>query len=95
MFGFDVSLQFMLVSFIGGASNVWGPLVGSLLLTPLSEFLRNQYSDVQGLPLFVYGAAIIVVMLWLREGLVPAASRLRRRFARKQPAEAGLVRGAP
>ena len=94
VFGFDVSLQFMLVSFIGGATNVWGPIVGSLLLTPLSEFLRNQYSDVQGLPMFVYGAAIIIVMLWLREGLVPTAMRLGRRFARKRPTEAGASRGA-
>lgn len=94
VFGFDVSLQFMLVSFIGGTSNFCGPLVGSLLLTPLSEFLRSYYSDIQGLPMFIYGAAIIVVMLWLREGLVPAAMRLWRRFARKWPAEAGAVRGA-
>lgn len=94
VFGFDVSLQFMLVSFIGGASNVWGPLVGSLLLTPLSEFMRNQYSDIQGLPLFVYGTAIIVVMLWLREGLVPAAVRLIRRFAAKRAAKTGGVRGS-
>ncbi|MGO9702360.1 MAG: branched-chain amino acid ABC transporter permease, partial [Xanthobacteraceae bacterium] len=94
VFGFDVSLQFMLVSFIGGTSNFCGPLVGSLLLTPLSEFLRSYYSDIQGLPMSIYGAAIIVVMLWLREGLVPAAMRLWRRFARKWPAEAGAVRGA-
>jgi branched-chain amino acid transport system permease protein len=93
VFGFDVSLQFMLVSFIGGASNVWGPIVGSLLLTPLSELLRNQYSDIQGLHLFVYGVAIIVVMLWLREGLVPAALRLGRRLTRKRP-QAEKIHGA-
>ncbi len=80
VFGFDMSLQFMLVTFIGGASFVWGPLVGSLLLTPLSEFLRAQYSDIAGLPLFVYGVVLILVMLLLREGLVPAALHWRQRL---------------
>ena len=94
VFGFDASLQFMLVAAIGGTSNVWGPLVGSLLLTPLSEFLRSQYSDVQGLHLFVYGAAIIVVMLWLREGLVPAALRLVRRLKTKRLRQGAAVHGA-
>ncbi len=89
VFGFDNSVQFMLVSFIGGSSTVSGPLVGSLLLTPLGELLRNEYSDVQGLHLFIYGAAIIVVMMWLREGLVPAAARLARRIKGKRAAVHG------
>lgn len=94
VFGFDVSLQFMLVAFIGGASSVWGPLVGSILLMPLSAFLRNQYSDVQGLNLFVYGVAIVVVMLGLREGIVPAITRLIRRFSRDRPNEQEADYGA-
>ena len=36
-FGVSVSVQILLRPIVGGVGTIWGPLVGALLLTPLSE----------------------------------------------------------
>lgn len=89
VYGFAISMQFMLVAFIGGAGTPLGPLVGALILTPVAELLRTRYGMVPGLHLFVYGVSIIVVALWLRRGLLPAGERLWTRWVAPR-----LARGA-
>jgi branched-chain amino acid transport system permease protein len=43
----DVSIQFMLICIIGGIGTIAGPVVGALVLVPLSEALRsNLITDV-------------------------------------------------
>jgi branched-chain amino acid transport system permease protein len=43
----DVSIQFMLICIIGGIGTIGGPVVGALVLVPLSEALRsNLITDV-------------------------------------------------
>lgn len=38
----DVSVQIVLIAIIGGVGTVFGPVIGSLLLVPLSEALRSN-----------------------------------------------------
>lgn len=40
--GLDVSVQIMLICIIGGMGTLWGPVLGSLVLVPLSEALRSN-----------------------------------------------------
>lgn len=40
--GLDVSVQIMLICIIGGMGTIWGPVLGSLVLVPLSEALRSN-----------------------------------------------------
>ena len=40
--GLDVSVQIMLICIIGGMGTLWGPMLGSLVLVPLSEALRSN-----------------------------------------------------
>jgi len=40
--GLDVSVQIMLICIIGGMGTLWGPVLGSLILVPLSEGLRSN-----------------------------------------------------
>jgi branched-chain amino acid transport system permease protein len=40
--GLDVSVQIMLICIIGGMGTLWGPVLGSLVLVPLSEGLRSN-----------------------------------------------------
>ncbi len=47
LLGTDVSIQFMLICIIGGIGTIGGPVVGALVLVPLSEALRsNLITDV-------------------------------------------------
>ncbi len=39
----DLSVQIVLISIIGGIGTIYGPVVGALVLVPLSEILRSNY----------------------------------------------------
>lgn len=45
--GLDVSVQIMLIAIIGGMGTLYGPVLGALVLVPLSEALRsNLFTDL-------------------------------------------------
>jgi branched-chain amino acid transport system permease protein len=47
VFGLDVSVQIVLICIIGGIGTILGPVVGAMILVPLSEILRNPRGLVQ------------------------------------------------
>ncbi len=69
VFGVDKSVEMLLVSMIGGAGTVYGPLVGSLLLALVSDVTR-VLTQVQGLSLVLYGALLVVIIAYLPNGLI-------------------------
>jgi branched-chain amino acid transport system permease protein len=47
VFGLDVSIQILLTCIVGGIGTLFGPVLGAVVLVPLSEFLRNPKGLVQ------------------------------------------------
>lgn len=71
IFSMNMSLQPALVSIIGGVGTVWGPLVGSVVLTVLSEFLRGQLGgSAYGLHLIIYATLLLLVVLLIPQGVL-------------------------
>lgn len=85
VFSVDLSIRFALNTIIGGIGTALGPYLGSILITSLETYLRAAFSGVKtgftGIYLIVYGAALIVVVRFLPEGLVGLAARLTSRPA--------------
>jgi branched-chain amino acid transport system permease protein len=79
-FGVDKSVEMLLVTMIGGAGTVYGPLIGSLLLTLVGEVTRNL-TEAQGLSLIIYGCLLVVIIGFLPNGLVDLFRMRRRRRA--------------
>ncbi|WP_243288162.1 branched-chain amino acid ABC transporter permease [Geothrix terrae] len=69
--GLDVSVQIMLICIIGGMGTIWGPVLGSLLLVPLSEALRSNMIT-EGLVKIGLVSADSKVGLFLKENLAHA-----------------------
>jgi branched-chain amino acid transport system permease protein len=46
-FGLDISVQIVLIVIIGGIGTIIGPVIGAMVLVPLSEVLRNPKGLVQ------------------------------------------------
>jgi branched-chain amino acid transport system permease protein len=46
-FGLDVSVQIVLIAIVGGIGTILGPVIGAMVLVPLSEILRNPRGLVQ------------------------------------------------
>jgi branched-chain amino acid transport system permease protein len=70
VFGLLVIVQTLVVCLVGGAGSKWGPLLGAAIMVPLSETLDmtlgDRFPGIQGI---VYGAALVLVMLFAPEGL--------------------------
>jgi branched-chain amino acid transport system permease protein len=84
VFGVDKSVEMLLVSMIGGAGTVYGPLIGAVLLAGISDATR-ALTDVQGLSLVLYGTLLVVIIAFLPNGLIDLFQRWGRR--RRHPAE--------
>jgi branched-chain amino acid transport system permease protein len=70
VFGMLTSAQALVVALFGGVGTLWGPVIGSAILIPLSETLQAQLGDkIPGIQGVVYGLAIILVVLLAPEGI--------------------------
>ncbi len=86
-FGFGESIVLLTMALLGGVQSPFGALLGTGLLVILPEwlrFLRQVY-------LAVYGAAVILIMVFLPDGLWGLTRRLRR----AAPVIAGTVTPLP
>jgi branched-chain amino acid transport system permease protein len=76
----ELSFQFALLPAVGGLGTAVGPILGSFLITPLSELLRaNLGNAAAGLHLVIYSAGLIVVMLYFPSGIAGALEKLKSR----------------
>jgi branched-chain amino acid transport system permease protein len=80
VFGVDKSVEMLLVSMIGGAGTVYGPLIGAVLLAVVSELTRSMFS-FQGLSLVLYGTLLVIIIAFLPNGLVELFNRKKRKEA--------------
>jgi branched-chain amino acid transport system permease protein len=82
-FGIPLSVEIIIRPIVGGAGTVLGPVLGSFILSPLAELSRHYFATggFAGVHLIVYGALLVVVVLFLPEGAYP---RLRSALARRR-----------
>jgi branched-chain amino acid transport system permease protein len=78
VFGVPLSVDIMIRPVVGGAGTLWGPLLGSLILSPLAEISRAYFTTggFAGAHLVVYGLLLIAVVLFFPRGAYPALVRL-------------------
>ncbi len=62
-----ISFNILALNIIGGMGNIWGVMLGALVLVGLPELLR-EFSEFR---LLVYGVVLIFMMLQRPEGLLP------------------------
>lgn len=79
VFGVAVSVEILLRPIVGGPGTLLGPLLGSLVLTPLSELTRWVLRGRPGVDVMLYGAILVLVITFLPRGLVGLRLRGRRR----------------
>ena len=87
VFGIPLSVDIIIRPVVGGAGTLLGPLVGSLILSPLAEVARIYFARPgwTGLHLVVYGLLLIGVVLFLPQGAYP---HLRRAWTRRRANDA-------
>jgi branched-chain amino acid transport system permease protein len=86
-FTVGASIMMYLMVVVGGPGYFLGPLLGSAVGVILPEWLRFA----QAWYLFVFGAAVVVLMIWLPDGLLSIPDRIK---AKRQAREASAARAA-
>ncbi|MDB5566679.1 MAG: metal-dependent hydrolase [Tardiphaga sp.] len=72
-FGLDSGVEYMFMALLGGASSLWGALVGSFILTAAREALRQTLPDLFAhagdFDVVIFSAGLILLMQWAPRGL--------------------------
>lgn len=67
------SIFIISIVIIGGAGSLWGPIIGSIVLVSLPEILRFiglPNAAAANLRQIIYGALLVICMLWRPQGLM-------------------------
>jgi branched-chain amino acid transport system permease protein len=84
----DISLQMAIITMLGGAGTLLGPIVGAILLLSASEIFKNQFKESH---LLIYGILIVLVVLFLPEGVVGGIKQLMNRIRPPKKAAVSAV----
>lgn len=88
-FGNEVSVSVILPAILGGMGTILGPIVGALIIVPLGEITAHFFGGFAGVHLMVYGLILVLVILFLPEGLVGWIQEKIRKRRLKQAAKGG------
>jgi len=75
LFDVDITVLMIIMVVIGGSGTVLGPLLGAVALQFLSEYLRQNFTNLHT---FILGAIIIVAVILLPQGAVNYVREARR-----------------
>jgi len=82
--GLTNSINFILLAIAGGLGTAFGPMIGSFILTPVSNLLRGYLAGISGLHGFILGMVLIVILLFRPDGILPQLRLMFRYFFKKR-----------
>jgi branched-chain amino acid transport system permease protein len=85
----SLSIKMALVSILGGVGTLFGPVIGSVVLTSIEEFTRIFFGGTgRGIDTIIYAALIIAVAVFYPAGIVGWWKGFaKRKFAKSRTAE--------
>lgn len=84
-FNFARSVEFLTAALLGGAQSPFGGVIGTVLIVQMPEWLKHlpeALSFVKDVYLAVYGIGVILIMVFLSEGIWGLIKAGRARFAK-------------
>jgi len=108
-FNVNIGIEYLFMAVVGGASQVWGAVIGASLLTLLKEWLKDIlptfFEQSGNYEAIVFGLLMLSLLHRARNGLMPVLARLGRgsrgapaqvpRAAAALPRRAGPAAGEP
>jgi branched-chain amino acid transport system permease protein len=76
-FGPASSVEALVAAIVGGIGTLWGPLFGAAVLHLLSELTRNLFGSLPGLNMVIYGAVLVLIVMFLPHGLAGLGPSVR------------------
>lgn len=83
------SILFLIMVMVGGASSVWGAVLGTAIIMFLNELIRfvgHTYFGISGeVEIVVYGLIIILIMMYMPKGLLPLFAGIFQKKRKNEP----------
>ena len=97
MFGFSVSMTIIVMVVLGGSANLYGTLVGTALVVASGPFFQKVIKlsvDKSSLAqLLAYGVALVAVLRWRPQGILPEGATPGALWRRIRPASSATGQG--
>lgn len=76
-----MSNQMVFLAIVGGSGTVFGPIIGGITLSAISELVRFYLGSLaQGLHLFIYGLIVVIMIMFKPQGLIEFVQHYYNRF---------------
>lgn len=74
-FIFDIftGVTMVLICILGGRGTLWGPVLGAFIMEPLGNWIIGTFGGTQ-IHLTIFGGILLLVMLFLPQGIIPTLS---------------------
>ncbi len=101
-FSFKVSVEFVLMTVVGGMASIWGPVLGVTLVIVSSEMLKVYLPTIMPqaggeFEIIIFGVILVLIMIFLPEGLTSLREvfkgRLLKVRAKKEQVKQGITEG--
>ena len=91
-FGINQGIEYLFMAVVGGATSVWGAVLGATLITLLKTWLQDLLPKIIGeagqFEIIVFGILLVVMLQYARDGLLPFLQRFVPQAKRALPAAA-------
>ncbi len=80
MFKFWESILILCLIVFGGMGNVWGVILGTIVLIPMTEILRNILpQELVQARYLIFGALLVIMMRFRPNGLLPFSREIKKK----------------
>jgi len=87
----SLSMTFVLITILGGAGTILGPLLGAAILIPLQEYTRALWGGLGGgVDLIIFGIIIVVIVVRQPRGVMGIISEVKNHFQNTKKADFSL-----
>jgi branched-chain amino acid transport system permease protein len=77
-------IQYIVFAIVGGMATIAGPIIGTIVLLPLTVFFRGWIGGLMApMGFFVYGILLVVVILLAPGGIMQGLNSLALKFGIK------------
>ncbi len=91
-FGVNQGIEYLFMAVVGGATSVWGAVLGATLITLLKTWLQDLLPKIIGeagqFEIIVFGILLVLMLQYARDGLLPYLQRFVPQAKRPLPAAA-------
>ena len=70
MCSMDLSVKMGMTAIVGGIGTLWGPVLGSFILQPLTQLTNSLFANISGASMFMYAVVLILVVLFKPQGII-------------------------